>query len=193
MKILLSDLRAVLLALIGGITVIIISQKNDMSRLTIILAILVSLYLLAVIAYQFNRRTIEKEKVASEVSDDSFSELNQKVLEKWGNGWGKRYDYLNRIILYIQPPQSKPRYELYFEFDILTKEGEKQSEVFNKETWDHEHFPIDDFEEFKSVYNEKPKDSTYINEWYVFTNAKEADNETPKGVPSIEIYRKLNP
>lgn len=193
MKIFLSDLRAGLVAFIVGIIVIIISQKYDMSSLTIILAILVGLYVLVFIGYQINKRTIGKEKDASGVSDYTFNELNKEALAKWCNVWGKIYDHLNRIALYIYPPQSEIRYALYFEFDVFTKEGRKQSEAFNQGTWNQEHFPIDDAEKFKSVYNEKPKDSTYITEWNFFSNARNANKDTPKGVPSIEIYKKQKP
>ena len=45
-------------------------------------------------------------------------------------------------------------------------------------------------EKFKNVYNEKPKDSTYINEWDFFSNTRDSDKEIPESVPSVEVYKK---
>jgi hypothetical protein len=119
-----------------------------------------------------------------------LNELSLNELKKWCNAWGKIYDHLNRIVLYVYPPQSQIRYALYFEFDVFTKAGQKQSEVFNQGAWYHEHFPIDDVEEFKSVYNKKPNRSDYINEWDIISNARDANKEAPRSLPPIEIYRK---
>ncbi len=128
------------------------------------------------------------------VTPEKFEEINIKQLSSWCKGWGNQYNHLNRIVLYAHPPQSELRYELYFEFDVFSKEGEKQSEAFNQGHWDHQHFPVhNDIEKFKNVYNEKPKDSTYINEWDFFSNARDSDKEIPEGVPSIEIYKKKKP
>ena len=122
---------------------------------------------------------------------DEFKDINIKKLSIWCNGWGKMYDHLSKIVLYAYPPQSELRYELYFEFDVFSKEGEKQSGVFNEGTWDHQYFPVhNNIEKFKNVYNEKPKDSNYINEWNFFCNARDSDKEIPESVPSIEIYRR---
>lgn len=119
-----------------------------------------------------------------------LNELSPNELKKWCDGWGKIYDHLNRIVLYIYPPQSDIRYILYFEFDIFSKEGQKQSELFNQGLWDHEHFPINDVGRFKSVYNKNPSTPDYINEWHFTSNARGANKATPRNIPSIEIYKK---
>lgn len=120
-----------------------------------------------------------------------LKDINIQNLSGWCEGWGKQYNLLNRIVVYAYPPQSELRYELYFEFDVFSKEGEKQSEAFNQGTWDYQYFPVhNDVEKFKNVYNEKPKDSTYINEWDFFSNTRDSDKEIPESVPSVEVYKK---
>ena len=71
-------------------------------------------------------------------------------MSNWCEGWGKQYDHLERIVLYIYPPRSPLRYDLYFEFDIFTEKGKKQSEEFNQGTCDYEHFPIEYSEDVES-------------------------------------------
>lgn len=124
------------------------------------------------------KKVTEKNKI--------FEAINKENLLVWGRMWGGMYEYINRIILYALPPTSVKRYSLYFELDIFTPEGEKQYESTAWGGWDNPHFPVEDIDRFKTVYNTPPTNSDYINEW-------EFTVDKPLGVhnlPSFEVYRK---
>ena len=160
------------------------------ARMSFWIGVVLILSPIVILLYSKRVRTKAKDKTESLYESSILHEINQKILAEWCSGWGKIYDHLNRIVLFEYPPQSEVRYLLYFEFDVFTKEGQRQSESFTQGMWDCEHFPIDELDRFRSVYKKHPNTLDFIKEWSFTGNIKGGNAEMQKGFPSIEIYRK---
>ena len=87
-------------------------------------------------------------------------------LKEWGAKWGKKYEYLNKIVLYDAPIKYPidVKYILYFDFDTSTTNGKRSEEIFNK---------INAFETtiilesgFKEVYVNETV-SEFRDEWFL--------------------------